>query len=1061
MILFAALGSTVHGQDLLLQTWQSSWSPYRVIDDAGIERRLAKATIEFKDATTAGWSLAVRDADGQALDVEPIPPGKKGIWAHGFWIPHQAATMPKYILELRNLNRVVATRTVMIAYTAEPLVDLPLRLDRLDRGLLRRLEAREGVSAPDTLPDVLPYLRQHDIIYQAPSPGWDEGLPLGNGDVGALVTGVQGKEQVFYLDKTDIWLATAGEEPLGRSFAGTLRVRYSGRPNPDSFRQRLSLGSAEVITQDGTFRSIARVHASRNRFELDIYAPEVEIALERQPVTLWTDRKGSYANASRLFGSWASGLTKADYEAMREEALRAPHTKVEWGRQRTGCWFSNIAPNLRYSVALEVSGATVVWNQAGAGCVAKVRATGRGPIRLRAGVATSRESQDPLALAGEQLTGSDEKAHLDWWRKFWRRSWIELPDKLEENLWYLGVYQQAACSRSDQAVSFFGLWHPLDHRTWYDAYAYDAQVQMMWWLPFGSNHLELLYPSHRTFGRWVVEMVEHTPGAGMLISGLVPEWAGGHAYFGGVNAFKGTSAWYTMNFWWDFLYSGDRQFLRDVTYPMMRMVADFYVKDLVKGSDGRYHCVQSSSPEQLNTDRDNIFDWAMLNWFFSTIIRASEILQVDEAERGKWRDIQAHLFLPPGDGNTLWETSTNSHPYRCHPVVFYGLYPTGILTPGSTQFEAARRTVAVVTKLIGYRYQDRHSTIPAFEGGLEPNGHSSGSLLVFLARLGEYSQYRRFFYGLIVRFHMKQNGLRSQTDIRHSDQVARASLVEAANADTTATTETLLQSWDDHVRLFPCRETKGRIRFAGLRAAGGFVISAEAENGLVKWARIQSLVGGPLQLTLPAKQALIVRDASSHAEVPVRRFLTADGRSGLEVSCPRGAVYELRAGESVTIDLKPALAAERNQPRRISIFEAENQGERLNHYPETLPFGQVVRDGNLYLGRPRRYGSPPHAPQVLTLLEQAKSGRWQDRQEAARLLAKAAPDSRVLGALDRLCADQVSVVAHTAAVSLVHIQSPEGLRIAQAHAARDTVPGLRREVEKALGRLRQYVYSGL
>ena len=97
---------------------------------------------------------------------------------------------------------------------------------------------------------------------------------------------------------------------------------------------------------------------------------------------------------------------------------------------------------------------------------------------------------------------------------------------------------------------------------------------------------------------------------------------------------------------------------------------------------------------------------------------------------------------------------------------------------------------------------------------------------------------------------------------------------------------------------------------------------------------------------------------------------------------------------------------------------------------------------------------------MLTLLEQAKSGRWQARQEAARLLVKAALDSRVLGALDLLCADEVSVVAHTAAVSLVHMQSPESLRIAQAHAARDTVPGLRREVEKALGRLRQQVNSG-
>ncbi|MCX6622573.1 MAG: hypothetical protein NTY38_16190, partial [Acidobacteria bacterium] len=642
------------------------------------------------------------------------------------------------------------------------------------------------------------------------------------------------------------------------------------------------------------------------------------------------------------------------------------------------------------------------------------------------------------------------------WRNFWRRSWIDIPDKLEENLWYLGVYQQAACSRSDQAVSFFGLWHPLDHRTWYDAYAHDAQVEMMWWLPFTSNHLELLYPSHRTFGRWTAELVEHTPGAGMVVTGLVPEWAGGHGWFTGVNPYKGTSAWYTMNFWWDYLYSGDREFLRDVTYPMMRMVADYYTSAILKGADGRYHATESGSPEQLETDRDNIYDWAMLKWFFGAILEGSEVLGVDADQRQKWRDLQQNLYATPGDGKTLWETATYSHPYRCHPVVFYGLYPTGLMPPGSALFEAARRTVPVATRLIGYRFQDRHAAIPGFEGGLEPNGHSSGSFAVFLARLGDYQEYRRFFYGLIVRFHMKQNGLRSQTDTRHDDEVARASLVEAANANTTASSETLLQSWPDHIRLFPCRESKGKLRFAGLRAAGGFVISAQAENGRLQWAAVRSLQDGKLRLVPPADESLLVRRQGSNDNVTTTSFKTADGKSGVEVSCRKGEVYEFLASgrAAAAFDTLPAIPP-RHEPRRISIIEAENQGERLAHYPQNLPYGQMVRDGNLYLGSPVAYGQRPAPPDIPILLAQAKHSRWQDRMEAARLLALVAPDPTVLATLDRLCEDQVSVVAHTAGVSLVQLGSAEALRVAQEHAARNVVPGLRREIEKAIGRVRR------
>jgi len=63
------------------------------------------------------------------------------------------------------------------------------------------------------------------------------------------------------------------------------------------------------------------------------------------------------------------------------------------------------------------------------------------------------------------------------------------------------------------------------------------------------------------------------------------------------------------------------------------------------------------------------------------------------------------------------------------------------------------------------------------------------------------------------------------------------------------------------------------------------------------------------------------------------------------------------------------------------------------------------------------------------------------------------PSPEVLAALDTLCADPVNVVAHTAAVTLVHLGTPQALAIAQKHAERDRVSGLRREVEKARRRM--------
>jgi hypothetical protein len=1007
-----------------LETWRARWTPYRLIDDAGVERTLLKARVDLP-AQASGMSLALVDGQGRVLDQAPIAPGKARGWDHGFWAP-SSFRETRLVVEVRQGAQVLSRREVTLPAPTEAPAALPLRMDRLNRGLLDRLVKREAPATIEGGVDITGYLAQHDIVYQSPAPSWVEGLPLGNGDVGALVWGKPGAEQVIHLDKTGIWYAAPDGTALGRSYAGTLRLRYK---SAGAFAQRLSLARAEVETRDGEFRSTARVDAHRNRFELEVNAREFEIVLERQPVTLWVNRRGGYLNAERLFGSWAHVMTHQRLAELRAEAARAPTTRVDWGREANACWFTNTAPNLSYSMLLAVDGGRVQWTQTPEGCVGRV--TANGPVRIEAGVATSREARDPASRARAQLGPAARAAHLEWWRRFWSRSWIELPDKLEENLWYMGVYQQAACSRSDQAVSFFGLWHPLEHRTWYDAYVSDAQVPMIWWLCFSTNHLELLYPSHRTFARYAAEFARYTGHDGMVVPHFFhPEWAGGLDYVTGSNTHKGATSWFVMNFWWDYLYSGDRVFLREVTYPLLRMAADFFTGYLIKESDGRYHLLDSNSPEQDGTKKDNTFDWSLLRFLYRASIQASETLGVDAELRSLWRERLDNLYALPGDRQTVWECSTVAHPYRCHPVVMFTLHPTNALDYGTPEYERARRTMEPVTRLFGFRYEDRHAPIPAFEGGVEPNGFSSGILTTSAARLGGREMYRRFLYGLIIRFHMKQNGLRALIDTRQSDDISRSSLVEAANAHTVAITETLVQSWRDHVRLFGCIEKKGRYRFSGLRAAPGVALEAEAVDGTVRHLKAKCVAAGQVKLVWPGGERAI--------------------------DCTPGVTHTLVGDPASRIALEPvAPAGERHAPRRVLIDTVENMVEPLVHYPENLPFAQVVEDDYLYLGRPAKFAAPRTRPDPGVLQRLASSAKWQERQRAARLFASVPAEPGVLSQLDRLCADSMNVVAHTAAVSLVHVGTPEALSIAGRHAARDAVPGLRREVEKARQRLRR------
>ena len=58
-----------------------------------------------------------------------------------------------------------------------------------------------------------------------------------------------------------------------------------------------------------------------------------------------------------------------------------------------------------------------------------------------------------------------------------------------------------------------------------------------------------------------------------------------------------------------------------------------------------------------------------------------------------------------------------------------------------------------------------------------------------------------------------------------------------------AINEMLLQSFDGRIRLFPAVPDDWDVRFAQLRAGGGFLVSAERHGGKVEYCIIESECG--------------------------------------------------------------------------------------------------------------------------------------------------------------------------------------------------------------------------
>ena len=80
--------------------------------------------------------------------------------------------------------------------------------------------------------------------------------------------------------------------------------------------------------------------------------------------------------------------------------------------------------------------------------------------------------------------------------------------------------------------------------------------------------------------------------------------------------------------------------------------------------------------------------------------------------------------------------------------------------------------------------------------------------------------------------------------------------MEATSVLTTAMNESLLQSYDGILRVFPAFPANKSGRFT-LHARGGFIVSSEIKSGEVKWIAIKSLLGNKCNLVLPWKTGIL------------------------------------------------------------------------------------------------------------------------------------------------------------------------------------------------------------